>query len=91
MKAEDDEKEDTAVLLARMQQMVDGMKQRQSLGRQSLNVSPRKREGGFSLLAPGHATAHAPSRILSVWASPQADERNHIALSRPREASSDRL
>lgn len=64
VKAEDDEKEDTAVLLARMQQMVDGMKQRQSLGRQSLNVSPRKREGGFSLLAPGHATAHAPSRIL---------------------------
>ncbi|KAL1948394.1 hypothetical protein VTO73DRAFT_12469 [Trametes versicolor] len=64
VKTEDDEKEDTAVLLARMQQMVDGMKQRQSLGRQSLNVSPRKREGGFSLLAPGHATAHAPSRIL---------------------------
>ncbi|KAI0672231.1 hypothetical protein C8Q78DRAFT_1137757, partial [Trametes maxima] len=64
VKEEDDEKEDTAVLLARMKQMVEGVKQRQSLGRQSLNLSPRKREGGFSLLAPGHATAHAPSRIL---------------------------
>ncbi|KAI0657585.1 hypothetical protein C8Q70DRAFT_274107 [Cubamyces menziesii] len=64
VKLEDDEKEDTAVLLARMKQMVEGVKQRQSLGRQSLNLSPRKREGGFSLLAPGHATAHAPSRIL---------------------------
>ncbi|CDO68612.1 hypothetical protein BN946_scf184996.g43 [Trametes cinnabarina] len=60
----DDEKEDTAVLLARMRQMVEGVKQRQSLGRQSLNVSPRKRESGFSLLAPGHAATHTPSRIL---------------------------
>ncbi|KAI0772938.1 hypothetical protein BD413DRAFT_473526 [Trametes elegans] len=64
VKSDDDEKEDTAVLLARMKQMVEGVKQRQSLGRQSLNLSPRKREGGFSLLAPGHAMAHAPSRIL---------------------------
>lgn len=78
VKAEDDEKEDTAVLLARMQQMVDGMKQRQSLGRQSLNVSPRKREGGFSLLAPGHATAHAPSRILIEEDEHEDDEDDAI-------------
>ncbi|KAI9056479.1 hypothetical protein FKP32DRAFT_1763184 [Trametes sanguinea] len=67
VKAEDDDedaKEDTAVLLARMRQMVEGVKQRQSLGRQSLNLSPRKRDAGFSLLAPAHAHAHAPSRIL---------------------------
>ncbi|OSD00510.1 hypothetical protein PYCCODRAFT_1479173 [Trametes coccinea BRFM310] len=61
---DEDAKEDTAVLLARMRQMVEGVKQRQSLGRQSLNVSPRKRDSGFSLLAPGHAIAHAASRIL---------------------------
>ncbi|KAI0332216.1 hypothetical protein GY45DRAFT_1274435 [Cubamyces sp. BRFM 1775] len=72
VKLEDDEKEDTAVLLARMKQMVEGVKQRQSLGRQSLNLSPRKREGGFSLLAPGHATAHAPSRILIEEDEPAA-------------------
>ncbi|RDX45794.1 hypothetical protein OH76DRAFT_1387354 [Lentinus brumalis] len=59
-----EEEEDTAVLLARMQQMVEGVKQRQSLGRQSLSLSPRKREGGFSLLAPHHASTHRPSRIL---------------------------
>lgn len=60
----EDEGEDTAVLLARMKQMVEGVKQRQSLGRQSLSLSPRKREGGFSLLAPNHASTHRPSRIL---------------------------
>ncbi|KAH9929074.1 uncharacterized protein BXZ73DRAFT_102227 [Epithele typhae] len=60
----DEEKEDTAVLLARMKQMVEGVKQRQSLGRQSLSLSPRKRDGGFSLLAPNHAGTHRPSRIL---------------------------
>ncbi|RPD61573.1 hypothetical protein L226DRAFT_485383 [Lentinus tigrinus ALCF2SS1-7] len=59
-----EEEEDTAVLLARMQQMIEGVKQRQSLGRQSLSLSPRKREGGFSLLAPNHASTHRPSRIL---------------------------
>ncbi|KAI0649854.1 hypothetical protein C8Q79DRAFT_900791 [Trametes meyenii] len=78
-KEEDDEKEDTAVLLARMKQMVEGVKQRQSLGRQSLNLSPRKREGGFSLLAPGHATAHAPSRILIEEDEHNADETHHNA------------
>ncbi|EJF61779.1 hypothetical protein DICSQDRAFT_105472 [Dichomitus squalens LYAD-421 SS1] len=61
---EEEEKEDTAVLLARMKQMVEGVKQRQSLGRQSLSLSPRKREGGFSLLAPDHARPHRPSHIL---------------------------
>ncbi|KAM5536805.1 hypothetical protein V8D89_009523 [Ganoderma adspersum] len=59
-----EEQEDTAVLLARMKQMVEGVKQRQSLGRQSLSLSPRKREGGFSLLAPDHARPHRPSHIL---------------------------
>ncbi|KAI0752857.1 hypothetical protein C8Q80DRAFT_1096959 [Daedaleopsis nitida] len=59
-----EEEEDTAVLLARMKQMVEGVKQRQSLGRQSLSLSPRKREGGFSLLAPNHASTHRASRIL---------------------------
>ena len=47
-----------------MKQMVEGVKQRQSLGRQSLSLSPRKREGGFSLLAPDHARPHRPSHIL---------------------------
>ena len=52
------------MLLARMKQMVEGVKQRQSLGRQSLSLSPRKRDGGFSLLAPDHARPHRPSHIL---------------------------
>ncbi|KAI0634344.1 hypothetical protein C8Q77DRAFT_1055902 [Trametes polyzona] len=73
---EDDDKEDTAVLLARMLQMAEGVKQRQSLGRQSLNLSPRKREGGFSLLAPGHATMHTPSRIL-IEEDEEDDEETH--------------
>ncbi|KAI0362941.1 hypothetical protein BV20DRAFT_290487 [Pilatotrama ljubarskyi] len=62
---EEDSKEDTAVLLARMRQLVAGAKQRQSLGRQSLALSPRKRDslaggGGFSLLASGYT----PARVL---------------------------
>ncbi len=47
-----------------MKQMVEGVKQRQSIGRQSLSLSPRKREGGFSLLAPDHGRPHRPSHIL---------------------------
>ncbi|KAI8989063.1 hypothetical protein BD414DRAFT_485866 [Trametes punicea] len=80
VKAEEEgEKEDTAVLLARMRQMVEGVKQRQSLGRQSLNLSPRKRDSGFSLLAPGHATAHAPSRILIDEDEPEGEGEGHDA------------
>ncbi|KAI9059333.1 hypothetical protein FKP32DRAFT_1679930 [Trametes sanguinea] len=41
-----------AGLVARMRQMVEGVKQRQCLGRQSLNLSPRRRDAGFSILAP---------------------------------------
>ncbi|THH31839.1 hypothetical protein EUX98_g2372 [Antrodiella citrinella] len=43
---------DTSVMLARMKQMVDGVKKRQSMGpRPSIGVSPRK-PGQFSLFAP---------------------------------------
>ena len=82
-----EEQEDTAVLLARMQQMVESVKQRQSLGRQSLSLSPRKREGGFSLLAPNHASTHRPSRILieedEEMQDDDDDEPEMPALSRP--------
>ncbi|KAH9851069.1 hypothetical protein C2E23DRAFT_904599 [Lenzites betulinus] len=63
-KEDTDEEQDTAVLLARMRQMAESVKQRQSLSRQSLGTSPRKREGGFSLLAPGHAGMGTPVRFV---------------------------
>ncbi|KAH9947856.1 hypothetical protein B0H21DRAFT_736642 [Amylocystis lapponica] len=44
--------EDTQVLLARMRQMVEGVKSRQSMGAPRASLSPRKRSEGFSLLAP---------------------------------------
>ncbi|EMD36936.1 hypothetical protein CERSUDRAFT_73959 [Gelatoporia subvermispora B] len=52
----DDPEEDTQILLARMRSMVEGAKRRQSVGSAvsvaRLSMSPRKRTGRFSLLAP---------------------------------------
>ncbi|KAI0827314.1 hypothetical protein BC628DRAFT_1418438 [Trametes gibbosa] len=79
-----DEEQDTAVLLARMRQMAEGVKQRQSLSRQSLGASPRKREGGFSLLAPGHAGLGTPVRFVVEEES--EDEQDVQAASGDRDA-----
>ncbi|TCD68785.1 hypothetical protein EIP91_009798 [Steccherinum ochraceum] len=52
VKDEEDAEEDTSVMLARMKQMVDGVKRRQSMGPPpSIGASPRK-AGQFSLFAP---------------------------------------
>lgn len=55
VKEEEEKEEDTQIMLERMKQMVEGVKQRQSMGpRPSVGtgLSPRK-PSGFSLLAPG--------------------------------------
>ena len=67
--------------------MAEGVKKRQSLSRQSLSLSPRKREGGFSLLAPNHASTHRPSRILIEEDNDHDEEMGEDKRRRQEESS----
>lgn len=57
--------EDASVLLARMRQMVEGVRRRQSMedAPRRASLSPRKR-GGFSLLAREHGARGEPDAIM---------------------------
>ncbi|THH00271.1 hypothetical protein EW026_g2234 [Hermanssonia centrifuga] len=72
--------EDTSVLLARMKQMVEGVKRRQSMGpRPSVGsgsgpiMTPRKSRG-FSLLAPDAEHAFAPTKMVVTDVDDEEEE-----------------
>ncbi|PSS34226.1 hypothetical protein PHLCEN_2v1736 [Hermanssonia centrifuga] len=72
--------EDTSVLLARMKQMVEGVKRRQSMGpRPSVGsgsgpiMTPRKSRG-FSLLAPDAEHAFAPTKTVVTDVDEEEEE-----------------
>lgn len=74
---EEEGKEDTSVLLARMKHMVEDAKRRQSMGpRPSLASgmlpTPRKSSGGFSLLAPDADSA--PVKQIAVEDEPTDED-----------------
>lgn len=70
-----DEQEDTSILLARMKQMVEGAKRRQSMGPRpsvGMGLSPQK-PGAFSLLAPDAHRAFDPVRQIIVASEDEQD------------------
>lgn len=95
--------EDTETMLAKMKQMVEGVKRRQSMGpRPSLVLSPRK-PGEFSLLAstPGASPAPGSVRRVSdpdknpfaedsgeVDIEMEAEEQDHSIVEPPRPSAS---
>ncbi|OBZ76089.1 hypothetical protein A0H81_03337 [Grifola frondosa] len=82
--------EETQVLLARMQQMVEGVRRRQSIGTPArASLSPRKRDGTFSLLAR-EAGGESLSARLARSALEEEEDRMDVDAEGEEDGESDK-